>query len=1754
MAKITRNFTAAKMNKSTDDRLIPDGEYIDAMNCSIDNVNGKDGGVVTSVTGNTKLSTICYSDGTPVSSNAVCIGAINDDKNRKIYWFVHDPSFQVGIKLDMIVSINVDNLSVVYHVISKSSGVGVPTVLNFNPNYLITAVNIIDDLLLFTDNYNQPRKINVTRTYLEASLEASDLLLVKAPPRVSPSITMTTGDPDDSFMDDKFICFAYRYRYSDGEYSAISQFTQPAFIAGIFRLDSESFTNDGMLNSVVSVSLSYNSGGKNVIGIDILSKESNSNTIKLIAKINKAENGLVDDTLYNYTVSNDRFLSILPDYELLRLYDSVPILAKAQTTMGNRLMYGNYKEGYDMNDMGGFPVNIDYLVSLVSELYGQLSLASLVSPGTYTINGPVVKPDCSISIDFGGVKLSTGNNVKINIIFTHGSFDINSGAVTIIPDTTGDTAISFEYELVNDYVSVYDLSISPEFISYVDTTFTALFYNSLPALLIADKDDFTVQYTFTKGDYGISAIGDPVSIISSPGSDLIAFQFPAVYFEDIPNAMWMLEYYSVTSATASTFVLGDSSTSLRSNRSYTVGMIYMDGFNRSSTVLLSDDSSLLIPASLSSSQNKIQVTIPPTQVAPSWATRYKFAIKQTGGNYETIFSRTYLVDGDSVYFLLEGENIRKINEGDRLILKGGPSGSVQSLITLNVLEKEAKEVAAPFTVAGTYMKIAVSDFGTNTGVYGSTGIVVFETEASDSIDNIYYESSDSFAIDQSTGNHYGNLQDQNIASAIPGEVVLAFYNCYQFGNGVESFKIEDSIIGNYFNIGTRVCTQSPNEYGQVNYSSSITYSGVYNDESNLNKLNEFNSGLLNYKSLEDSFGSIQVIDGRETDILVLQEDKVSYVLAGKNLLSDAAAGGTIASIPEVLGTQIARIEEFGISNNPESYSSYGYDRHFTDARRGVVLRLRGGSYSNETLEVISDTGMRSWFKDSFNNSTDQIKLGAYDPYNNHYVLSSQDKDLPVVQKMNIVGPPSTVETDSGAGVVLSFDLGNGVGKTKVYYKVISADVDASVIARYNGVEYYSGPVIEGGDGYVEKDGSSDIIKDSIFVNELTVSVSSHGKASVLIIVDELVKQTLTVRRIILTSKSDAGKSSHFSHRFQIGSFSSSARTDKVTFIESNDLFVESYDESIVGYVGDPGFPVSGSDVIISSDKYANDTQGFNPAINKFYRGFSATNYTDISALFGYLTEIVSTTNDGVNYNGVFEMPNIVGDDKILYLVWDLRYRKQISLYSGFNDTDACCKVNPPELFYINGPSLIESTGIFTTINMESIVETVYYSDEESSVRVLSSGLLDFYRCKPCPYMECGDSIETTSDEKGLYNAICSTGNSTGAILVSFNPGVNPGGIIVEVNGKKYNYVYAYAAGTLVPTLLSSDIINSPVFIGNSASICTITGAHTIKDLLWNGSWVVDGEDIGINVVSGQIKLTPVDTGTCGVVIPKTSDGQMNLDIKIYQVCATSNEWLLDVRCPVMLSGFPAARVVSGDPCLTTSLPISLYTINLSGSSGSKAVGNIAFVDPYGSRRAVDVYGEGWYRWKDGKFRIDSSGMIVESDMCAPIGGLLSPFASSSLHGTEYSVCSLPINLTVYNITGAPAIGNTVYTDANGTSSKKLATLYGAGKYRFSTGWFDIDSNSIITAIGATCPDPLDGFSSGVKASKSLAACDTLYSRTYYTDGGFTGAGNVIYVDAYKTQRLALAYGAGYYKSPLGGWFLINSSSVVTAVGNCPILQ
>ena len=161
MANMKRHFIAGKMNKSVDERLLPNGEYVDALNVRLGSTEASEIGSVENSKGNTQLTTLEF-DGTALSNNAKCIGAYEDGTRETVYWFVHDRSFTginpAGATLDLIVSLNVNDDILTYHVVSTS-------VLNFNPTYLITGIDMVEDQLFFTDDYNAPRVIDITKNY-----------------------------------------------------------------------------------------------------------------------------------------------------------------------------------------------------------------------------------------------------------------------------------------------------------------------------------------------------------------------------------------------------------------------------------------------------------------------------------------------------------------------------------------------------------------------------------------------------------------------------------------------------------------------------------------------------------------------------------------------------------------------------------------------------------------------------------------------------------------------------------------------------------------------------------------------------------------------------------------------------------------------------------------------------------------------------------------------------------------------------------------------------------------------------------------------------------------------------------------------------------------------------------------------------------------------------------------------------------------------------------------------------------------------------------------------------------------------------------------------------------------------------------------------------------------------------------------------------------------------------------------------------
>ena len=76
MPELKRVFNAGKMNRDLDDRLVPPGEYREALNVNIGRSEGSDVGAVENLLGNSLAGATGLTD-------ARCIGSYRDNGNER---------------------------------------------------------------------------------------------------------------------------------------------------------------------------------------------------------------------------------------------------------------------------------------------------------------------------------------------------------------------------------------------------------------------------------------------------------------------------------------------------------------------------------------------------------------------------------------------------------------------------------------------------------------------------------------------------------------------------------------------------------------------------------------------------------------------------------------------------------------------------------------------------------------------------------------------------------------------------------------------------------------------------------------------------------------------------------------------------------------------------------------------------------------------------------------------------------------------------------------------------------------------------------------------------------------------------------------------------------------------------------------------------------------------------------------------------------------------------------------------------------------------------------------------------------------------------------------------------------------------------------------------------------------------------------------------------------------------------------------
>ena len=322
--------------------------------------------------------------------------------------------------------------------------------------------------------------------------------------------------------------------------------------------------------------------------------------------------------------------------------------------------------------------------------------------------------------------------------------------------------------------------------------------------------------------------------------------------------------------------------------------------------------------------------------------------------------------------LLTSSNTVKQVVNPSTAIKAGPYNSGSTKLTTGMTNSSAG-VSADLTISG-------GNLGGNITILAAPpGAIFFSVDASnsgDAITNLSESDNTQYILSAGTTATGYYLLDSEVYKY---PVKIPWFNCYSFGNGVESDRIRDDFNSNMMGNGEKVSTTFLN-YKQEVRSNGLIYSGIYNSNSSFNALNEFNMSQRITKDLNPTYGSIQVMKTRNSDVTVFTEDKVLKVLANKDALFNADGNANLTATDRVLGQAVPFSGDYGISKNPESLACDNYRMYFTDKQRGAVLRL-----SMDGLTPISNVGMRTWFRDNLPKSNSLV--GSFDIVNGEYNVS-----------------------------------------------------------------------------------------------------------------------------------------------------------------------------------------------------------------------------------------------------------------------------------------------------------------------------------------------------------------------------------------------------------------------------------------------------------------------------------------------------------------------------------------------------------------------------------------------------------------------------------------------------------------------------------------------------------------------------------------------------------------------------------------------
>lgn len=592
MPELKRQFGGGAMNKDLDERLVPNGQYRDALNVQVSSSEGSDVGAVQNILGNR----LPYGDSLQgvkglLGNNPVCIGAYANPETEMIYWFITTDSKSLILEYDQ-------TLNVVSPILVDSDGI-----LNFSTLYLITGINIIDDILFWTDNQTEPKKINIktwkgynssNTAYNHTDINGvnfieDDITVIKKAPLKEPSIVMSNskraGIIESTIM----------------QVSFTDSTTYEPIPTGPYPLSNSNLSFTSAMDLVVGdkVKLTILDGSSDVE--IILSIVQVFPALPLIFKVN---------------------IDIIPEDIPDGVQNWKAVLIQEKAMFEFKFPQFAYRYKYADNEY--------------STIGPYTQVAFLPSDFDYNpkkgYNLGMVNNIRSLKI--GGFTEGVPNGVKeIDIIYketSNNNIYIVQSVKTSDPEytagTNGEVEITSEviYKVLPQIQSLRSFDNVPRKAKAQALSANRIMYgNYLENFDIKDgaNNDISVKFE--------------VSIVQNPNLQVV------------PK---------------------EPQRSIKSIRTYQVGVIYRDKFGRETPVFTDPTGAVILDKSASSTHNVLKVKI--TSPIPYWAESYKYFIKESSDEYYNLcMDRHYEAEDGNVWISFPSSERNKVTEETFLVLK-----------------------------------------------------------------------------------------------------------------------------------------------------------------------------------------------------------------------------------------------------------------------------------------------------------------------------------------------------------------------------------------------------------------------------------------------------------------------------------------------------------------------------------------------------------------------------------------------------------------------------------------------------------------------------------------------------------------------------------------------------------------------------------------------------------------------------------------------------------------------------------------------------------------------------------------------------------------------------------------------------------------------------------------------------------------------------------------------------------------------------